>query len=277
MAIVFRTLLLGPSNLGFSETGEDGTTPNLIRDYLRQHGPRFEHELTTAALQVGQRMAPVAVRAVERDDPQAVVIQVGTYAFDEDRVVFAVRRRWPRAFPVALAIADRMRLLSGGGPDGGNGLRGLAFKLPRSLATRLIGAEPRIPLAEVIQWTTEMIDALAKFEDKAITLQVLTNLRSPPLPVVVERVDNFVRALRLHGERRRIPVICRTEYCAEWGVTSEPAPHGVHGGLRTRQADARAAAGFILQAADCQPDLQAVEGEGSPPGATSPVDAPARG
>jgi hypothetical protein len=64
-----------------------------------------------------------------------------------DDVISAIRQRWPRLYRAAL-VADTLRAWSGGERWGGEGARGMIFRIPRWVAVRLIGVAPRVPVEQ---------------------------------------------------------------------------------------------------------------------------------
>jgi len=253
IAAVFRTLILGRSNLGFTEPGlEDASTPALLQGYLRAAAPAFEHELLTETLFFGERMAERAAQCIDKHQADATFVQIGTGSLEQDSVVFAIRRRWPKLYPAALAAAQKLKVASGGGPDGGYGLRGSLFRIPRALAGAAFGAEPGDQMDMALRSTKETIDALSRFENRGVAIQLLPIVHPRPVPVVEERVRFFTRELRDHCNARRIPLLSRFDYHRDLGIEPQASGYGLYPGRRTRETDARVMAGFILEAAGLQ-------------------------
>jgi len=247
---MFRTLILGRSNLDFTEPGaEDASSPTLLKSYLASRAPGFEHELVTASLYFGDRMASRAAELIEREHPDAAFVQIGTNSIEEEFVVWAIQARWPRLYPLALTIAQRLKSAAAGGAEGANGLRGQLFRVPRALARRLLGAEPGNDLHEALRCTKETVDALARFEDRGAAVQLMPTVRTRPLRSAQERLDFFTRELREHCQRRRVTLLSRFDYCREMGIVPQPSGYGIYPGRVTREADVRAMAAFILQTA----------------------------
>jgi hypothetical protein len=247
---VFRTLILGRSNLDFTEPGfEDASVPALLKSRLAAEAPELEHELVTASLYFGDRMAGRAAQVIEREQPDAAFVQIGTNSIEEEFVVWAIQTRWPKLYPFALTIAQALKSLAGGGPEGAGSARGEVFRLPRAVARRLFGAEAGNDLESALRCTLETVDALARFEDVGVAMQLLPVVRDRPLASAQKRVDYFSRALKEHCERRHVTLLSRFDYCREMGVVPQPSGHGIYPGRVTREADVRAMTAFILETA----------------------------
>ncbi len=245
-----RILVLGPSNVRFQERGvEDTTTPNLLRDYLKKNATQIENEVITDRLFYGEQMAARAAELIEREQADVAFIQVGTNRLEDRYVVYMVRQRWPRLYKAALKFAIKLKAASGGGPEGGEGPRGLLFRLPRAVARVLIGSKEGYPMDLALKYTKETIDALARFEDRAVAIQLLPTARAKPSRAVQRRVDTFTRELREYCSRRRVDFLSRFDYCRELGDGPYPTVHGTYPPRAQREVDARAMAGYILEAA----------------------------
>jgi hypothetical protein len=247
---VFRSALLGPSSLRFSEPGPDASTPTLIREYIARECPDLEHELDTPLLMYGARMAEIAGRAVARADYGAVVVVLGTNNFEQDYVVYAVRRRWPKLYPLALKIADSVNKASGYGMDGGPGLRGELFRTPKRAGLALIGGEPNFSMAQAATWMTEAMDAiLAKSEGTPVAIALHPTSHDRPMRKAQERVDAYSQIVRDYCRSKRITLLSRLDYCRDLGVTIGRAPGAAYSNRITRETDAKVIGDFILEAA----------------------------
>ncbi len=244
---MFRTILFGASNLAHTEPGEDATTAALLRTAITAGAPGLEHEVIPSQLQLGDRMAERVRTLVEREAADAVFVQIGTYSMEQDFIVYAIRRRWPRLFPVAMKLAVRLNQLSGLGVDGGTGLRGSIYRVPRALVSQIIGGEPRLPIESVVAWGKETIDVLARFEDKVTALNLVPSIwQTRQLPTAAQRIALIDGALRRHCAERRVPFLSRPDYVREMGVVTAPSPGSIYPGRATREADARAMARLVL-------------------------------
>jgi hypothetical protein len=247
---VFRTLILGRSNLDFTEPGlADASVPTLLESRLRAEAPEFEHELVTASLYFGDRMASRAAEVIEREQPDATFVQIGTNSIEEEFVVWSIQTRWPKLYPFALTIAQALKSAAGGGPEGADSARGELFRLPRAFARKVFGAEAGNDLEEALRCTLETVDALARFEDRGVAMQLLPVVRDRPLPSAQKRLDYFSRALTARCEKRHVRLLSRFDYCREMGVVPQPSGHGIYPGRVTREADVRAMTSFILETA----------------------------
>jgi hypothetical protein len=247
---VYKVLLLGASNMYFSESGEDATAPNLLRAYLRAAAPDSDLEVADARVAYGERMAEFALRARRREEPNAVVLLLGTNNFEQDYVVYAIRRRWPRLYPMALSIADRMNRLSGASMDGGADLRGELFRLPKRLGLMLVGGDPLFPTASAFEWAKDTLDALvAAGEDRPLAAVLHPTSHLKPPKMAAARVAAYSRMLEDYCRAKSITFMSRLDYCAAFGVTPRPAPAANYSDRATREADAKAVGDFVLRAA----------------------------
>ena len=251
---MFRALLLGPSSLRYSEPGPDATTPALVREYLAQRSPDFEYDLDSPLLQYGARMAEIAERSFSRADYGAIVVVLGTNNFEQDYVVYAIRKRWPRLYPLALKFADSVNKASGNGMDGGEGLRGELFRIPKRLSLALIGGEPNFTMDQATDWMTDAMDAVrARAEDTPVAIALHPTSHDRPQRRIQERVSAYTGIVKEYCRSKRITLLSRLDYCREMGVTPGRAPGATYSNRLTREADARAIGDFILEAAGRAP------------------------
>lgn len=246
---MFRTVLFGASNLSHTEPGTDAATPALLRNLITAAAPAFEHEVIASPLQYGERMAERVRTVIEREAADAAFVQLGTYSMEQDFIVYAIRRRWPALFPVAMRLAVRLNKLSGVGLDGGRGARGSLYRVPKAMVRQITGADPRLPIESVVAWGKETIDVLARFEDKVTAVNLVPSIwQTRQLPIAAQRIALIDGELRRHCAKRRVPFLSRPDYVREMGVVPEPSPGSMYPGRATRDADARAMARLVLEA-----------------------------
>ncbi len=246
-APVFRTLLLGPSTITFTEPGQSAATPDLLRSRLPQLDPGGEHEIEVGRLFFGDRMAEFASQRVREFHPECVVAVISTSSFEEDFIVNTIKRRWPRLYAIALEVSQRLKIAAGGGLDGSTGVQGLLLRLPRSVAHHLIGAEPTYPFEAALAESKATVDALARFEDLSVAVVLAPICRSTPNRVASARVHAFKAELAGHCRDHHVTFIERFDYCRRLAVTPAASADGIHAAQATREADATAIAELILE------------------------------
>jgi hypothetical protein len=243
-----KVLILGPSNVHFAEPGEEATTTfNLLRNQLARSAPSLDCEVATGFLTYGERMAERAVELIEREQADVTFIQVGTSRLEDTYVVYMIRKRWPSMYPRAMRFAIWLKELSGGGTHGGEGPRGLLFRVPRAIARAIIGAETGYPIDDAIKYTAETVDAVARFEDRSVAIHLMPTTRKSPSRQNREMVARFSQEVRQQCANRRVDFLARADYCRELGRGPYFTRQGIYPSLEQRQVDAEAMTAYMLK------------------------------
>jgi hypothetical protein len=253
MTRAHTVLLLGPSGILYVEGRPGETMADHLGVALARRHPEIVWKCEPGLLYVSEGMVRRAVGLAEKSRPDAIALLLGAPAFADDFVVNRIRRLWPRAYPFALRISERLKALAGGGSEGARGVRGLIFRLPRWLALRLVGADPGIDVDTAIRCAIETIDALLRFEDTALACRL-----SFPVPFYhserqehLNRVARFNSVVAAHCQSRRIPHYDLQATMEEIGDRPGFVGDGVHPDPRTQQFDmglmAERVAGALLE------------------------------
>jgi hypothetical protein len=140
----------------------------LLQRRLTEAAPGQAWRCVTRPLHFGARMAEMAVRHVEATMPEAVVISLVESPFTWRNPMGRIRRRWPRFYPYARRIADRLKGAAGGGNV--NSVRGLVFRAPRRLLCWVVGAEPEVDVEDAVAATIATLEALARREELCVVM-----------------------------------------------------------------------------------------------------------
>jgi hypothetical protein len=186
---------------------------------------------------------------VRKEDPNAVVLLAGTNNFEQDYVVYAIRRRWPRLYPYAVKLADRLNKVSGASMDGGAGLRGELFRVPKRLGLVLVGGDPLFTMAQGFEWLRASVDAVVSCgEDRPVAVVLHPTSHEKPPHSAPKRVRAYSRMVEDYCRSKHITYMSRLDYCAAMGVRPRPAKGANYSDRATRDADAAAIGNFVLEA-----------------------------
>lgn len=247
MTRVLSVLLLGPSGILETDSGNTGTMADMLRDALARSHPDLDWQCRPELFFISEGMADRALASVERSRPDAVGLLLGAPAFSFDFVGYRMRRRYPWLYAAALAFSSKLKTVAGGGTDGSDGARGLLYRLPYRLARAVIGAEPAIAVPDAIRCTNETIDSLARSEDVAFVCRVAL-----PSPYYRDweaesrsRVKEFNAAVTQHCETRRTPSYDLVLEMAGEGRSPGFRDPGPHLDRPTREFDMKVMAGLL--------------------------------
>ncbi len=158
-------LLLGPSNLAYSEGDAEASILAMVpRELEAATGERWRCEARFVTY--GRRMAEFAERHAREVRPDVIVLNLIQAPFLLDMPLAVVRRRWPRIYPRARALAERLRAAAGGRDV--RTARGWLYRLPRQLLLLAVGGEPEIAVEDAIGCSTETLDRLLRMEECAL-------------------------------------------------------------------------------------------------------------
>jgi hypothetical protein len=142
----YRVLVMGSSDVTYSDSGESGGLPALVRTELPHRFPGIEWHVDQALLYPTASMAARAEQQIDLAQPEVVYLSMGANTFVEKSVVNAIRRKLPLLYPLARFLTARTKSLAGGRAEGDPGVLGVLFRAPRGLGRRLIGLEPLLDL-----------------------------------------------------------------------------------------------------------------------------------
>ena len=101
MAEVRRALVIGPSSVPYTESGDEGRMANLMLTELRSLDPQREWRTTGVQVFQGPGMLERIRAAVEAHTPEVIIVRLGTYQLTNEYVLWRVRDRWPALYPAA--------------------------------------------------------------------------------------------------------------------------------------------------------------------------------
>lgn len=237
-------LILGSSDVTFTDSGESGAFPFLMLQALRRRAPSVQWRVEHRLLYPTPRMCELAERHFDATSPQAVHLSLGANTLIERTVQFSIRRRYPWLYPLAAPLIARAKALGGGGAEGSSSSRGVVFRAPRSLARLVFG-------------TATMLDPDAAL---AATEQTLAMLRPKGVPVSVRLAEGNVLQLDQRETSRPLTEAYNEgvrRVCEQYGFPAYRlslelgerygrTPDGLHADLPTRAYGAERACDHVL-------------------------------
>jgi hypothetical protein len=221
-----RLLLVGPSSF-FQEAAPGFLLKDLLVKKL-ESGLAEPGACAAERLFFGRGMASRLQDLIERHDPEAVLLYLGSGPFELESVVQVIRMRWPRAYQPALKLSTRLKGVAGGGLEGSPGPRGWLYRLPRRLLARLTGVEAAVTLEEAITSSIDAINVLCRRED-ILPLVYFSAVSWPPsFRRALDMVAEFDRRIREHCQRRGVAYWFRQEEMARRGFEPQRGPDGIH-------------------------------------------------
>ena len=173
----YRVLALGTSEVTHdSSDGTPGFT-DLYLEALERLATETHWSLESLLLYPSPAMAARARTAVARYQPMVLLWMLGVNTFSEATVMFSIRRRYPRLYPIASRLIASGKSAAGGGAEGSTSLRGFLFRLPRAIARGVFGTAP-------------LLDREVAFNSTRETFKLLHELQ---LPVVCRLAEGNVQ------------------------------------------------------------------------------------
>jgi len=192
-------------------------------------------------------MGEMAGRYIDHSRPAAVVLTLVSDSFARDVPIAVVRRRWPRLYPVARSLADRLKKGAGGGfvqrP------RGWIYRLPRWVVIQLIGAEPEIPLDAAVDSAKDALDELVRREDVLVICGFSFHAPMPGGRGAKSRqrgVDAFTAAIDDHCRARHVRVYDRRFETRRAGLPNGRSIDMDYADLPTRTYEASLIADLVV-------------------------------
>jgi hypothetical protein len=248
MTRTLRVLLAGHSNLTFADAGPESSATALLRARLVDALPESQVKVECLTAPLIGSMATLLEDAVARLRPHWTVVTFLGTAFALDFVTNRIRRRWRRAYRLSLRLAEQLKRMSGDSTNAG-GARSLVYRLPEFAAFTLIGGEPFVSTDRAVADAISALEALCVHED----MEVLCRLPGPTsgpshrrYRTSARRIDDFNQRVAAFCSRRHIPGLRLDNALSTLGAVPRHAADGVHLDLRTRELEAQATAGIIV-------------------------------
>jgi hypothetical protein len=219
---------MGPSAIFWQDSPSELPLHERIAGQLRDPSGTRQWECMAESVFSGPTMASRVEALVQKRDPDAVVLVLGSGPFEATYVLEAIKRRWPRLYDVAQPAAARIKGLAGGGIEGGDGLRGVAFRGARDLAAMALGREPAQTPEDAIESAKQAIDVLAGLESLYALVYFVAVCWPPRYAREISVVGEFDRAVRAHATARRVDYRFRQHEMAMQGFEPRLGADGIH-------------------------------------------------
>ena len=194
-------------------------------------------------------MAEVAERQARAVKPAAVILSLVHSPFAADVPMAVIRRKWPRLYPYARSVAERLKAFAGGAEVPTPA--GWPYRFTRWSVGRLVGREPEVPVEDAIRYTTEAIDSLLRLEDFALTCGFFMRIHGvtgKDLDAQRRRIAAFKAEVSRYCEQRHVDVFDRDEAFARANETHQASGRdAAYGALRTRELTAALLSERILR------------------------------
>lgn len=249
MSSVRRVLLLGSSEVEYTAEGTDDSVTGLLLRALRDMAPQEEWEVHSHITYAMPNMKERAVRLVEHERPEAIVLWLAGSIFADRTVTFALYHRSKRLYNAFTKLSRPALGLAGGGTEGNKSVRGRAYRAANWIAGKAIGLAPLVE-PEVA---------------RRVTIETLTAFRERGIPVVCRLAHDNIRrqsqaelVVELVGEyNTAVEAACGALGVAAFDPEAPPRaagkhydmmPDGLHATLETRTLTARMAASLVIGA-----------------------------
>jgi hypothetical protein len=242
----YRVLILGSSDVTASETGASGALPALLRSALEERFASSDWSVDWGLLYPMPTMAERAAAEIRRTQPQAIHLSLGTNTITEKTVLFAIRRRWPRAYEPAKRVFTTAKGLAGGVTEGSTGVRGLLFRAPRAAGRRIFGMASMLEPEAATEATRATFEMLA-----ATGLPVIVRLAEGGVQQADQRAAAAPITRAYNDEVRRLCVAHGFPYfhlSTELGDRYVRTPDGLHAAYPSRVYSAGRVAALVGEA-----------------------------
>jgi hypothetical protein len=233
----------------YSDSGEAGSMQALQEAALSRTASETEWVCESGLLFVGKSMASRAHRFVADRKPDTVVLILSAFQFTHKSVCLRIQKRWPRLFPAARYVMEKMRLVAGG--EGGSSPRGWLFSLPRGLALWAIGGACELTPEEFIANAREALVALSRTEEMTVICRLPVFYWQVPegqrkrAEAQVARVNED---LTQHCATLHIPAYDLASEARQGHIELVPARDGLHFSEATKSFEANVIARYVLAA-----------------------------
>jgi hypothetical protein len=143
MAAARNLFLVGSSQLTYSESRSAPTIAAATVEALS----RLTGEPWAGQAELAYPLPGMAGRVrgfVERYEPDAIVLFLGSSVFAEEKMEFALQKRSKLLYRLVRPIVSNLKQAAGGGTEGEAGPRGLIFRAPRWAGRKVIGTAPLV-------------------------------------------------------------------------------------------------------------------------------------
>jgi hypothetical protein len=233
----YSVLLIGPSSVPFTESGEEATLANLLRSELASLRPDVEWRAAGVMVFQGPGMAERVRRAFEEHRPDLVVLRLATYHLTHEYVLWKIRARWRHLYPAAAFVDERLKWLAGGPRDHANTPRPWVYTVPRWLAAATLGTSTSRSAEESVQNALEALDYLLAQEDMFLYLWRSASALTPKKRDTLEHEQNhaaYWKAVLDYADARHIQ-ITSADARRMFNVERTKSVDGIHGSLEYRQ------------------------------------------
>jgi hypothetical protein len=194
---LLTALMLGSSAVTWSDGGPERSMPKLLEAELSRRMPDAGWSCRGEEIPPGRDLRERVSASVEAARPSVVALDASASYFTYDYVVARIWRSWPWLFGASRSFGGALKAAFGHGFEGSRSRRGWLFQLPRSLAVRVIGAEPYMNVEHA---STNMRDALEYLAGRQAMVSIckLPTI-APDLPGRPRRVVRGPAAPVQHG------------------------------------------------------------------------------
>jgi hypothetical protein len=250
-----RAVVAGHSNLTYSDEGPEFSFMRLLHHALVEADPAREWECIPVRTRMGRTLAPDLDRIATEIHPDVVVVALTATGFAQEFVTTRIRRRWGRAYNLALK-ATRWLKHSTSITEPGFRPRHLLYRIPEEIAFFLIGGEAGITVERAIEDARDAIETMVRHED------VVTICRLPGATahIPARRFRRYKQ--RIDAFNTAVSEICRSRHVGHFDIDSElaaanrKATHGkdgIHFDLEMRRFEAGVTALAIVKQLELVP------------------------
>jgi hypothetical protein len=243
-----KLLVLGSSGVVFANSPGAATLPGLIADELARLHQEDDWQVEAALLYPAANMALRVDSYLDRFEPDMLLLTLGATAFAEESVMYAIRRRHPRLYPLAERLISGAKRAAGGAAAGSPSLRGATFRVPSALARRVFGLAPMIELDVALRATIEALELIASRATPCLCRLANGHFQhAEQAAVVSRRTEVYNGAVTVACERLGIPWYAQRQALMDAGLPYELSEDGLHTDFETRRRVAALAAARITE------------------------------
>ncbi len=245
-------LLLGTSNILFTESGEEGRSVNLLREALTKLRPDIVWATHGQMSSPSAEMAARVRQAVETHRPDLIFFEASAHSIHHEYVLWSVQEKYAWLYPAARYIDKGLFRLAGGPHDRDDTPRRWVYKVPRGIASRVFGKSNKRGAEESLRHLTATLDYLLSLEEIFVYLRLSSSSMNPKQRARTEYEEQekrFWDGVHAYAERRHIPQIRNSDIHKAYGITTRPlGPDGLHSSREYRELQAQYLALKALEA-----------------------------
>lgn len=167
-----KILVLGDSTFSYTEGDPAHRFPVFFKTHLERDLPDVDWECDSEILYTTLTMATRVTAAMQRHQPDTVVLKISAMNFSREDIVNVVRDRWPALYRPTKTGAAWLRSAAGGGPRGAQGPRGWIYRGPHGLLSKVIGAEPGVSVEEAVEAVRQSIKEVLRKEGRHLLVAI---------------------------------------------------------------------------------------------------------